>query len=128
MRQKSGHGCVTMRPMTAHGSGNAFDFIRVVAALAVLYSHSFPLFGLPEPSHAGQTLGSLAVAIFFAVSGFLVCQSWLRDPDVYRFTLRRALRIMPGLIVAVAFTAFVAGALDTRLPLSEYFTARGTWA
>ena len=29
---------------------------------------------------AGQSWGSLAVAAFFAISGYLVCSSWTRDP------------------------------------------------
>lgn len=109
---------------------HSFDFVRLAAALAVLFSHSFALYGLPEPKVAtfDEDWGSLGVAVFFAVSGYLVCQSWERDPDVVRFAVRRALRIFPGLFVAVFFTTFIAGALSTTLPLSEYLTSRATWA
>jgi peptidoglycan/LPS O-acetylase OafA/YrhL len=110
-------------------SNNAFDFLRVVAASAVLYSHSHALLGLPEPRPvAGYTLGTLAVFVFFAISGFLVSQSWDRDPNLQRFALRRALRILPGLIVAVSFTTFVIGPLMTDLPLPTYFLAAETWS
>ncbi len=107
----------------------SFDFIRAAAALAVLFSHSFALYGLPEPQVAslGENWGSLAVAVFFAVSGFLVCQSWERDPDGMRFTVRRGLRILPGLFVAVFFTTFVAGAISTTLPLAQYLVSGKTW-
>ena len=65
-----------------HSRSNSFDFLRVSAALLVLYSHSFALVGLPEPTPmAGQFYGGLAVALFFAMSGYLVCQSWVRDPS-----------------------------------------------
>jgi peptidoglycan/LPS O-acetylase OafA/YrhL len=109
---------------------NAFDFIRMAAAVAVLYSHSYPLYGLPEPRvpSVDETWGSLAVAVFFVVSGFLVCQSWDRDPHAFRFAVRRGLRIIPGLVVAVFFTTFVAGAISTKLPLVEYVTSEQTWA
>jgi len=107
------------RPALRHH--NAFDALRIIAALAVLYSHSFALYGLPEPAPlAGQTLGSLAVALFFSLSGYLVCQSWCSDPDVLRFTMRRALRIFPGLIVVVLMTACVIGLLVTNLSATEY--------
>jgi peptidoglycan/LPS O-acetylase OafA/YrhL len=80
-----------------HSRSNSFDFLRVSAALLVLYSHSFSLVGLPEPaSMAGQSYGSLAVALFFAINGYLVCQSWVHDPSPLRFVVRRALRILPG--------------------------------
>lgn len=101
---------------------NAFDALRILAALAVLFSHSFPLYGLHEPQPmAGQTFGSMAVALFFALSGYLVCQSWCSDASLHRFALRRALRIMPGLIVVVCITALVIGPLFSTLPLAAYF-------
>lgn len=107
---------------------NAFDFLRIFAASAVLYSHSYALFGLPEPFPvSGQTYGSLAVALFFAISGFLVCQSWMRDPSYSRFFIRRGLRIFPGLLVVVLLTALVIGPLFTTLTLTEYFASGTAW-
>ena len=112
----------------AHSHTNAFDFLRVAAALLVLFSHSFPLFGLPEPAPvAGQTFGSLAVAIFFALSGYLVTQSWYSDPHMGRFAVRRALRIFPGLCVVTVLTVFLLGPAVTRLPLVDYFQADAPW-
>jgi peptidoglycan/LPS O-acetylase OafA/YrhL len=112
----------------AEKSGNAFDALRVAAALAVLYSHSYALYGLPEPAPlAGQTWGSLAVAFFFAVSGFLVCQSWQRDPHMLRFAARRALRIFPGLCVVVLLTALIIGAAFTSFPLAKYLSSSSPW-
>ena len=62
---------------------NNFNLLRVLAAFAVLYSHSYALTdgkGLTEPFRAflGMSLGGLAVDVFFVVSGFLVCSSLLR--------------------------------------------------
>ena len=94
----------------------------------MLYSHSFALFGLDEPMVFGKTVGTLAVAVFFIVSGYLISQSWDSDPHPIRFAQRRALRIFPGLLVAVLFTTFFAGAIDTTIPLREYFLADQTWA
>lgn len=107
---------------------NAFDFLRIFAASAVLYSHSYALYGLPEPYPLpGQTYGSLAVALFFSISGFLVCQSWMNDPSFSRFFIRRALRIFPGLLVVVILTALVIGPLFTTLTLQEYFASGTAW-
>jgi len=100
---------------------NAFDALRIIAAMAVLFSHSYPLYGLHEPMPmAGQTFGSLAVAIFFALSGYLVCQSWISDASLHRFALRRALRILPGLLVVVMVTALLIGPLFSTLSASTY--------
>ncbi len=106
---------------------NSFDLIRLLAALAVLFSHAFALYGLPEPGALGLKLGTMAVVAFFGMSGYLVTQSWERDPRAGSFATKRGLRILPGLIVAVLFTALVAGALATRLPLVDYVRDPRTW-
>jgi len=107
---------------------NSFEILRLVAASAVLFSHSYALYGLPEPQPvSGRAVGGLAVGVFFAISGFLVAQSWDRDPDLKRFTYRRALRILPGLFVAVSFTTLVIGPLMTMVPLAAYFRSAETW-
>lgn len=50
---------------------NAFDALRFLAAFLVLFSHSYALYGLSEPRPiAGYKLGSIAVFVFFAISGF----------------------------------------------------------
>lgn len=94
----------------------------------VLCSHQFALLFMPEPRPLGLfTLGTLGVLIFFVVSGYLVAQSWDRDANVWRFALRRFLRIWPGLAVVVALTVFVAGPIFTSLPLRSYFQEGQTW-
>lgn len=101
---------------------NNFDFIRFFAATLVIYSHDFALKGLSEPVFLKyETFGGAAVLIFFSISGYLVSQSWSRDPNVLRFLLRRWLRIWPGLAAVVLIAAFALGPLTTTLPLSEYF-------
>jgi len=112
----------------ADHSENAFDFLRFVAAFAVLYSHSFALLGLWEPFLVfGFPAANIGVYVFFVISGFLVCQSWDRDPNLARFAARRGLRLLPGLFIAVCFTVFVIGPLTTTLPVMQYFGAAGTW-
>ena len=107
---------------------NNFDFIRVFAAGLVLFSHQFALLGATEPGFfPGISFGSLGVCIFFSISGFLVCQSWLNDPHPLRFIARRFLRIWPALIVVTVLSALLLGPLiSTRTP-KEYFNSRETW-
>src|SRR5437588_5762113 len=107
-----------------------FGVLRLGAATAVLVSHAFGLTGRADPFRAvaGQTLGDAAVAVFFAISGFLVVGSWSRDPNLFRFLARRAKRIWPGLAVAVLFTAYVVGPLFTRLSVKDYLDSGGTHA
>lgn len=83
---------------------NNFDALRLSAAVSVMVSHVFPLSGRVEPRVAGYTLGTLAVFVFFSISGYLVTRSWQADPSVWRFTVKRTLRIAPAYIVTVAMT------------------------
>ncbi|MDF1484466.1 acyltransferase [Ramlibacter sp. H39-3-26] len=113
-------------PPVAH-PGNNFDAIRVVAASMVLISHHYALTGQTEPSFFNiHSLGGLAVTIFFVVSGYLVNASWQRDPNVWRFALRRFLRIWPALTAVLILTAYGLGAWVTELPVKEYLLQRAT--
>lgn len=81
---------------------NNFDGLRLAGALGVLWSHMFLLSGLSEPrTPIGGTYGHISVLMFFSISGYLVSLSWHRDPDAGRYLARRALRILPGVTVAL---------------------------
>ena len=91
---------------------NNFGALRLVGASLVLISHQFALSGRREPRFVGDhSFGNLGVRIFFSISGYLVTSSWLEDPDVLRFSARRALRMVPALCVSVPLTLAVVGAL-----------------
>ena len=107
---------------------NRFDLLRLAAALAVLFAHGDFLYRLHLPvPFVGHSLGSLAVYVFFFVSGYLVCQSWRREPALGAFWLKRLARVFPGLVVAVVFSVFVLGWAVTTLPSAAYWRAPGTW-
>lgn len=113
-------------PDTNHPSNN-FDFLRIAAALIVLFSHQHALTGLDEPKILGtHTLGTVGVLIFFSISGFLVTQSWLKDPHIVRFATKRFLRIWPGFAVAIALCTFALGPAVTQLSLADYLNHPGT--
>lgn len=108
---------------------NNFDVLRLFAAAIVLVSHSFFLAGVDDPfgDWTGITLGGLGVALFFAMSGFLILKSWSYRPVVGDFTRKRALRILPALWVAILLTTFVMGPIVTELSLVDYLLDPGTW-
>ncbi len=112
-------------PLAASRDNN-FDVLRLFAAGLVLLSHCFPLTGRHEPLDP-HTLGTVGVEIFFVTSGFLVARSWCGDASLRRFAAKRALRIMPGLIVAVLFTALVVGTLASSLAPGAYLASSLPW-
>lgn len=96
----------------------------------VLFSHSFPLFGLnwePMGGTGACTTGEFAVLIFFIISGFLITASFQNAPNLGSFLINRILRLVPGLIFVVLLTIFVLGPLVTVLPKDEYFKNVATW-
>lgn len=95
----------------------------------MLFSHSYALTGNAEPfaEVSGWTFGEVGVVMFFAMSGFLIAKSWTDLPQLVPFTVKRALRILPALVVAVSVTVFVIGPLFTTLPLGSYFSDPVTW-
>lgn len=110
---------------------NNYNLMRFLAAALVIYSHSFPMSGVPsDPLErlVGFSFGHLAVDVFFVISGFLVTGSLLSRRDLGSFAAARALRLFPVLVVGALGCAFVVGPLQTELPLARYFTHPGTWA
>jgi peptidoglycan/LPS O-acetylase OafA/YrhL len=107
---------------------NNFDVLRLLAASLVLFSHSYALTASPEPfAVSGWTFGEVGVVMFFAMSGFLIAKSWSDQPGLVPFAVKRALRLLPALVVAVSVVVFVVGPLFTTLPLSSYFSDPTTW-
>jgi peptidoglycan/LPS O-acetylase OafA/YrhL len=92
---------------------NNFDLLRLCAALAVMFGHSFwvqPAHHRTEPilKYTGlEYSGSLAVYTFFLISGILVSASYDRQKSIARFVVLRLVRIFPALIACVFATAFL---------------------
>jgi peptidoglycan/LPS O-acetylase OafA/YrhL len=111
------------------GRQNNFDALRLLAAISVIFSHSFLVAEGTQNNEwlilltGNQSiLGLTGVFVFFAISGFLVTQSFEQTPNPRHYLAKRALRIFPGLFVATLVSAFVLGPLITTLPPGAYFS------
>lgn len=107
---------------------NNFTVLRLFAASLVIVGHAFDLQRQSDFARhwTGYSLGEIAVAAFFSISGYLVFNSIVRRPDVIRYARSRALRILPGLWVMLIVT-WLAGALWSFLPPAEYFRDPTGW-
>lgn len=114
---------------------NNFDFIRVAAATMVIFSHSYPLAlggdgQEPLTLLTGRqvTFGTVAVDIFFIISGFLVFYSLDHTRSLGRFFKSRALRIVPGLTTVVLLLGLVVGPLITSVSQAQYWGQFPFWS
>ena len=126
-----------LRPPTfadvTEGRDNNLNLLRMVAASSVLFSHSYALTGhmLDEPvavaTAQGTDAATIGVVVFFAISGFLIAQSLARTSSLIAYAVSRALRIVPGLMVAKLFCVLVIGWYATSLTSGAYWTHADTW-
>lgn len=94
---------------------NALNAWRLALATGVILWHSFPLTGRMPWAPFVQLLGLGCVDGFFAISGYLIVSSWLRSPQLGQYFIARSLRILPGLWVCLAVTAFVIAPIGVAL-------------
>jgi peptidoglycan/LPS O-acetylase OafA/YrhL len=106
----------------ARGRNNNFNLLRFVAAFLVILHHAKPgdILLTWWLTNGQEDAGSVAVLIFFAISGFLVTQSFTRS-SLTGFLTARALRIFPALWVAVPFTIIVSS-FASAVPWGRYLT------
>jgi len=112
----------------AVGRNNNLNIIRLVAALLVLYMHSFAvsvgdesgdIFGIITMGK--EHAGGIAVDVFFMISGFLICKSYANKKSLWSYIKARFLRIWPLLFVVVMVLAFGVGPLVTTYTKHDYF-------
>jgi peptidoglycan/LPS O-acetylase OafA/YrhL len=104
----------------------AVEGLRAVAALLVVLTHVAYWTGYVNAGFMGglASRGDLGVAVFFVLSGFLLSRPWLESalrgdpaPDVRRYAVHRASRLLPAYYLALAgvlLTAVFTSPVDGR--------------
>ncbi|UIJ33831.1 acyltransferase [Allobranchiibius sp. GilTou73] len=99
------------------------DLLRALAAALVVLTHVAFWTGADHLDVSGPLLarGDAGVAVFFAISAFLLLRPFLRagltggsTPDLRRYAVRRAARILPAYWVALAAVLLVAALAPVR--------------
>lgn len=103
---------------------NNFNLIRIFAAAQVALAHSASHLEIKLPS--GFEILSLfpGVPIFFTVSGFLISNSFYRNPNWKEYSINRIVRIFPGLwfcFIILLIGLFSTGVLSFETLFSSYF-------
>lgn len=109
---------------------NSIGFLRWGLAFAVIFSHAGPLAGFYGGHDLGtqisteQSLGGVAVAGFFFLSGFLITKSRMGRSSTLRFFWRRIMRIFPAWLTVLLLTAYVLAPIAWN---HEHGTMEGFW-
>ncbi|MGL4606647.1 MAG: acyltransferase family protein [Eubacteriaceae bacterium] len=106
---------------------NNFNMMRFVAAAMVIIGHMCHLTGIEVITFGDQAVSTIAVKVFFLVSGYLITESFMRDSNILRYSIRRFFRIIPGLLFLCLVTVFIIGPLFTTLDLQVYFASPDTY-
>lgn len=94
---------------------NALNVWRLVLASGVILQHSWPLTGRKIYPPVEQLLTQVWVDGFFAISGFLITASWVRNPRLREYFVARVLRIFPGLWACLIVVAFVIAPISVAI-------------
>ena len=111
---------------------SSLDYLRLLAASAVMYSHSYVLAGAAEQEPYIEIISkidaaSLAVNFFFFLSGYLMFGALPRSESRIKFLTNRFARIVPGMAVCVGLT-IVFGFFLTTLSKQDYLTSLQTFS
>lgn len=104
---------------------NVINLIRHIAAIFVLYAHSFKLLQHQNADYIKEILsvdtGFIAVNIFFFLSGLLIYQSAINSDSLLIYFKKRFLRIYPALFVCIIMTSFIFWILSSK-SFFDFFT------
>lgn len=94
-------------PDTGPGRIDVLDGWRALSILLVLAGHWLPM---PRALQANAMVAAAGMALFFALSGFLITRLLLRDPRPAPFLARRIFRVVPLAWAAMLILVLVDGA------------------
>lgn len=109
---------------------NNFNILRLVAALSVVFSHTFTFYNnAAEPFYllTGVYASMVGLVVFFTISGFLITKSLLTSTSLLQYCIKRLLRILPALYISTFITMLIIAPLLTPFDLKTYFTDPLFW-
>ncbi len=108
-------------------------FMRFIASVMVIYSHSYVLSGtapntdfLYRYSKGATSIGGICVALFFLCSGYLISKSVVKADKFIPYIKARLIRLLPPLAFLVVVTVIL-GAFITNLTFRQYFSSFATY-
>jgi len=111
---------------------NNFDFLRLLLAIFVIITHSYPLSGILENDWLSQiskqqaSFSTIGVWGFFSISGYLIYQSLTRSKTIFEYYWKRILRLFPALFFVLLLTV-VLGVFVYNSDFIHYIRNKSVW-
>lgn len=107
---------------------NNFDLLRLIFAVVVVLEHCYDLSLQSYLSWIPRVvvISRFAVPGFFAISGYLILDSYYRSSSLSSFFKKRAKRILPAYWCALVFS-LVLGTVFTSMRTLEFWKSPETW-
>lgn len=108
---------------------NNLDLVRIFLASVVIIGHSYYLVATERHDIVQSMIGftyssSLAVKLFFFISGLVVTNSLISKNSISSFITSRTFRIFPGLVIALCISALAIGPLISNIGIESYYSHR----
>jgi len=118
--------------MTKARSQN-YDLIRLLAAIGVVFSHSFLIaegteVNEPFLASTGRILGIYSVHLFFILSGFLITRSRIYSKSSLTYLWKRFLRIYPAYAASIIGVVLLICPFFTENGYVQYISSAETWS
>ncbi len=109
---------------------NSFTILSILLSLIIIYYHCYDLYfgAINKPIDIfsklfiAENTGSIVVASFFVISGFMITFSIKRSDSIFKYLKKRVVRIYPALILTLFMTVFIIAPVMASLPKEEVLT------
>lgn len=112
-----------------NAKSNSFTLMSVILSLLIIYFHCYVLFYGPMSPQAdifshifrGENTGSIVVATFCVISGFMITSSIQRSKNIKEYLKKRVKKIFPAYILVLIISALVIAPIVSSISLKSYY-------
>lgn len=108
---------------------NSFTLLSIVLALMIIYYHCYFIFYGPIPPKMdifsyifeGENTGSIVVAAFCVISGFMITTSIQKSKNIRKYIIKRVKRIFPAYALVLILSALVMSPIISNMPIKDFY-------
>lgn len=128
MKQKSNNNKKSLSDIY-NPKNNSFTLLGVTLSLLIIYYHCYALFYGPITSQIdifsrifrGENTGSIVVAAFCVISGFMITSSIQRSKNTKEYLIKRVKRIFPSYALVLIISALIVAPIVSSISLKNYY-------